>query len=72
MTKLNPRTWQPLHCKLKSTTMDYEQTHGTQPPCMCRQKKMWGGTRTETRGHWIWLPSSTFPHQNRPIYKWLL
>jgi len=33
---------------------------------------MLGGTSTEVRGHWIWSPSSTFPHQNRPIYYWLL
>jgi len=37
-----------------------------------RQKKHVRGTRTEAMGHWIWLSSSTFPHQNRPIYCWLL
>ena len=37
-----------------------------------QKKNMWGGTRTEVRRHWIWSPSSTFPHQNRPIYYWLL
>jgi len=46
--------------------------------CLCctsapaSEKKYVLGTRTEVRGHWIWSPSSTFPHQNRPTYYWLL